>query len=268
MAGITEQRQVRRPPIGRYCLLRALLVPGLLWRDAGRGKAHYSQSGAHLMTDSSEPRNRYSRIAPLYDLVDLPFEYFRYRRLRRILCGDVTGTVLEAGVGTGRNLPYYPSNAVVTGIDLSPAMLERACRRATEASATVTLLERDVRETGLESASVDCVVSSFMFCVMPDAIQPRALAELARVCRPGGTLRLLEYTRPTKPVRRAIMAAWEPYARWAFGVNFDSRVETHLDQAGWDLEDERFVADEVIRLIVARRRENGQSGQGGQSGSQ
>src|SRR5215472_2839911 len=69
---------------------------------------------------------RYQRIAPLYDLLDLPFEYGRYRRIRPLLFTGLTGRILDAGVGTGRNAPFYPHGSSIVGIDLSPAMLARA----------------------------------------------------------------------------------------------------------------------------------------------
>ena len=71
---------------------------------------------------------RYERIARVYDLLDLPFEYGRYRRIRPLTFRDLSGRILDAGVGTGRNFPSYPPGSDVVGIDLSPAMLARAER--------------------------------------------------------------------------------------------------------------------------------------------
>ena len=68
---------------------------------------------------------RYERIAWVYDLLDLPFEYGRYRRIRPLLFREFSGRILDAGVGTGRNFPFYPLGSEVVGIDLSPAMLAR-----------------------------------------------------------------------------------------------------------------------------------------------
>ena len=56
-------------------------------------------------------RQRYQRIAPLYDLLDLPFEYRRYRKLRPLLFEGMSGRILDAGVGTGRNFQFYPGSA-------------------------------------------------------------------------------------------------------------------------------------------------------------
>src|SRR4029077_6223006 len=73
--------------------------------------------------------DRYQRIAPFYDLLDLPFERKRYRALRPLMFQGLGGQLLDAGIGTGRNCAFYPPDAVVSGIDTSPAMLARAHHR-------------------------------------------------------------------------------------------------------------------------------------------
>ena len=72
---------------------------------------------------------RYQRIAPFYDFLDLPFECGRYHKIRPQLFAGLSGLILDAGVGTGWNFPFYPPVARIVGIDLSPAMLARAARR-------------------------------------------------------------------------------------------------------------------------------------------
>jgi hypothetical protein len=57
----------------------------------------------------------YNRIAHFYDLLDLPFEYFRYKSLRRVLFDGLSGRLLDAGVGTGRNFPFYPDGSRLEG---------------------------------------------------------------------------------------------------------------------------------------------------------
>jgi len=66
---------------------------------------------------------RYERIAPFYDLLDLPFERRRYRALRPLLFDGLAGQLLDAGIGTGRNCEFYPPAATGSGIDTSLAML-------------------------------------------------------------------------------------------------------------------------------------------------
>lgn len=89
----------------------------------------------------------YERIAPFYDLVDLPSEYLRYQQIRPQLFAGLEGRILDAGVGTGRNIPFYPAQSRVVGIDLSPAMLTRARMRRDRFGSDVELREMDVCKT-------------------------------------------------------------------------------------------------------------------------
>ena len=193
----------------------------------------------------------YQRIAPFYDLVDLPSEYFRYRRIRPQLFAGLAGRILDAGVGTGRNIPFYPRQGRVTGIDLSPAMLARARMRAARHGSDVELREMDVCKTDFADGSFDAVVSTFLFCVLVDRLQLPALRELARICRKGGQIRLLEYSLPEKPLHLFIMKrVWTPWVGWLYGAAFDRNTEQYLDAAGLQLVDRRFVFRDIIKLIT------------------
>ena len=207
-------------------------------------------------TGGSEPVlstfKRYQRIAPIYDLLDLPFEYGRYRRIRRLLFQGLSGRLLDAGVGTGRNFPFYPPGSTVVGIDISPAMLARAERRRKSAAAEVELRQMDVTSLDFADRTFDGAVATFLFCVLPDELQVPALKELGRVVKTGGPVRLLEYVRPQQIVRRALARLWEPWIAWAYGASFDRRTEQHVPEAGLAVVDARFVVDELVRLISAR----------------
>ena len=103
---------------------------------------------------------RYQRIAPFYDLLDLPFEYGRYRHIRPQLFQGMSGRILDAGVGTGRNIPSYPEGSQVVGIDLSPAMLARAELRARQLGRTVDLHPMDITRLAFPDRSFDAAVAS------------------------------------------------------------------------------------------------------------
>lgn len=203
---------------------------------------------------SSDLRRRYERIAPLYDLLDLPFEYGRYRRLRRLLFQGLSGRILDVGVGTGRNMPFYPPGSDVVGVDLSPAMLRRAERRRGLSPAAVTLMEMSVARLEFPDASFDAAVASFVFCTLPEELQIPALQELRRVVKPDGTIRLLEYTRPHAGILRPMTKLWGPWIHWAFGASFDRRTVELIPDAGLTLIGAGYVVDELIRLIEAKPR--------------
>lgn len=195
----------------------------------------------------------YERIAPFYDLVDLPSEYFRYRRIRPQLFAGLAGRILDAGIGTGRNIPYYPRQSRVTGIDLSPAMLTRARVRRDRFGSEVELREMDVCKTDFPDGSFDAVVSTFLFCVLDDALQLPALQELARICRPGAEIRLLEYSLPANPRHRFMMErVWTPWVRWLYGAAFDRNTEQYLGAAGLQLVECRFVCRDIIKLLTLK----------------
>lgn len=196
--------------------------------------------------------HKYKRIAPLYDFLDLPFEYWRYRALRPLLFQGLSGRVLEAGVGSGRNIPFHPPAADVVGIDLSAAMLARAERRRAASDAAVELRQMDVTHLEFPDGFFDAAVASFLFCVLPEDLQAPGLRELARVVKPGGPIRLMEYVRPRRPLRRIMARLWEPWIAWAYGASFDRRTEDHAAAVGLEIVSSRFVVDDLIKLVTFR----------------
>lgn len=194
----------------------------------------------------------YQRIAPLYDLLDLPFEYRRYRAIRPLLFESLSGRVLDAGVGTGRNMPFYPPGADMVGIDLSPKMLVRAARRRASLGIRAELHEMDITRLAFSDASFDAAVATFVFCVLPKEQQLPALRELGRVVKHGGAIRLLEYVRPQGRLRRAMAGLWEPWMAWAYGAGFDRNTEKHVAEAGLAVVSSRHLVPDLIKFIEVR----------------
>lgn len=206
----------------------------------------------------------YARAAWYYDAFDFYWERKHYRRIRPTLFAGLTGRVLDAGVGTGRNIQYYEPAATVTGIDLSPAMLARAERRRAEAlragagrngaGRNVELLEMNVMETTFADDTFDAIVSTFLFCVLDDHDQLPALKELARICKPTGEIRLVEYAYAQQPIPRLIMKLWTPLVHYLYGARFDRNTEQYADAAGLELVELRYLHADIIKLLVLRPR--------------
>jgi ubiquinone/menaquinone biosynthesis C-methylase UbiE len=199
-------------------------------------------------------RSSYARIARLYDLLDLPFEYGRYRPLRREMFRGLAGRILDAGVGTGRNMPFYPERTEVVGIDASPEMLARAGVRRGRLGARAELLEMDALRTAFPDSCFDAVVATFLFCVLDEDEQLPALRELGRVCKPQGEIRILEYATPSDPVRRFVMRLWAPWVRFAYGAAFDRNTESYVAAAGLEVAEKRWLFRDVIKLLVLKPR--------------
>ena len=205
---------------------------------------------------SKSKQKTYNDIARFYDIFDLPFEHVRYKPLRRVLFDGLSGALLDAGVGTGRNFPFYPDGSKVTGIDLSPAMLDRARRRKHKLGTAVDLREMNVMERDFADDNFDGIISTFLFCVLDAEHQQPALEELRRVCHPGGTIRILEYAISANPLQRFIMKLWVPWVRFAYGAEFDRHTEQYLEAAGLDLVEKKFLYKDIIKLLTVRPRDS------------
>ncbi len=224
-------------------------VDGKLRDTAHRRPALAAGSGS---APRGTARPTYERIARFYDLLDLPFERGRYATIRATLFQGLEGRILDAGVGTGRNIPHYPAGARMVGIDLSRAMLMRAARRRDAHRPDAALAEMDVLRTAFADSSFDAAVASFLFCVLDRDLQRPALAELARIVRPGGEIRLLDYCRSQRPARRLAMTLWTPWVRWAYGAAFDREPHRHAAAAGLTIAEDRFLVDDILRYLVFR----------------
>lgn len=176
-------------------------------------------------------RRRYNRMAPLLDLMGMLEERGHMARWRRALWSEAKGDVLEVGVGTGRNLPLYPPHCRVTAIDFSPRLIERARRRASELGLNVDLRLMDVQDLSFPDATFDTVVSTCVFCSVPDPVL--GLRELRRVIRPQGRLLMLEHVRSAHWLLGPLMDWLNPVTVGLMGVNINRNTVGNLARAGW-----------------------------------
>ena len=199
-----------------------------------------------------QTRSHYNRIAPIYDLMEAIVERFVYRRWRERLWSRVDGNrILEVGVGTGKNLPYYPKGVQVTAVDLSDKMLEVARRRAEALDIEVGLYLMDAQRLAFPDAAFDAVVATFVFCSVPDPVL--GLRELGRVVRPGGRVILLEHVRVNKTVIGRLMDLLDPLVVRLMGPHINRRTVENVKKAGLEIERvEELVSGSLFKLIVAR----------------
>ncbi len=173
----------------------------------------------------------YERNAPIYDAMEAPMEWLAFQAWRRHLVSGVSGHVLELGVGTGRNLPLYPTNVRLTAVDAAPSMLNRARARARQLGIDATFVQADMRALPFEAASFDAVVTSCVFC---SVAKPRVgLAEARRVLKPGGHLRMLEHQRPEPPALGWLFDRLNPLAVRLTGANLNRETQQMVESAGF-----------------------------------
>jgi ubiquinone/menaquinone biosynthesis C-methylase UbiE len=145
-------------------------------------------------------RRFWDRHADTYDQNMTIAERRYFRDTRPWLAAQATGETLEVAIGTGLNLPHYPAGIRLTGIEWSPSMLAVAVRRAGALGLDADLRTGDAQALPFPDGRFDTVLCTFSLCAIPDA--RRALAEMARVLRPGGLLLLADHVAsPIWPVR-------------------------------------------------------------------
>jgi ubiquinone/menaquinone biosynthesis C-methylase UbiE len=176
--------------------------------------------------------------AQVYDFMCGHMEKMGLLEWRKALVGDLSGTVLEIGCGTGKNLPLYPAGAKVLASDFDPVMLQRAVDRAGESPADVDVFLADAMRLPISAASVDTVVVGLMFCSVPDP--DRALDEVKRVLRPAGSLRFVEHVRDHDGTLRArvqdvINPAWRLVSG---GCNANRRTAEAAAAHGFEVQNE------------------------------
>jgi ubiquinone/menaquinone biosynthesis C-methylase UbiE len=136
-------------------------------------------------------------LAALYDPLMRLQDALGFRRRRRRSAEAARGRVLELGVGTGLNLPWYRQADEVVGVDPDPHMLKRARTRVSAAPCPVTLVEGSAESLPFGDGEFDSVIFGLSLCTIPD---PRAaLSEARRVLAPDGRLIFLEHVRAERP---------------------------------------------------------------------
>jgi ubiquinone/menaquinone biosynthesis C-methylase UbiE len=206
-----------------------------------------------LAIDTSERCVRaYERIAPVYDLLDAAYEWSWKRRLRARLLRHARGRILDVGIGTGCNIPFYPAASEVVGVDLSGRMLRRARLRAAEHGRVVHLAQMNLLDLAFPDGHFDTVLATFVLLCLPAELQAPALRELRRVCRPGGVVLLLDYRLSSNPGLRLAMRCLSPWLRWAFAGSYDPSTERQLEHAGLRPAHRRAVLHDSATLLVLK----------------
>jgi len=196
-------------------------------------------------------RSRYNRIAPMYDAMEAFVERAAVGAWRQDLWAAVpAGRVLEVGVGTGKNLSFYPPGAQMTAIDLSDRMLARARQRAATSGVRVDLRLMDAQRLEYPDDAFDAAVATFVFCSVPDAVA--GLRDLGRVVRPGGDIWLLEHMRVDQPLIGPLMDLLNPLVVRIMGANINRRTVENVRRAGLTLVSVQELRGELVRLIHAR----------------
>jgi len=156
-------------------------------------------------------------------------------RQRRAVIPRAHGRVLEVGIGTGLNLPFYERGRVqqLVGVDPALQMHALARRRSARVGLPADLRAISADRLDVPDAHFDCVVCTYTLCSVPDPLA--ALAEMRRVLRPGGKLLIAEHGLAPDAAVARWQARIEPHwSRMAGGCHLQRNVPRLLDQAGFE----------------------------------
>jgi phosphatidylethanolamine/phosphatidyl-N-methylethanolamine N-methyltransferase len=160
--------------------------------------------------------------------------------------------VLEVGVGTGLSLPLYPAGIHLTGIDISEAMLEQArLRRDSVGLINVDLRRMDAMSLSFGDETFDHVLAPYLISVVPEPL--RVMAEMRRVCKPGGTVVVVNHFLSPNPILGSLERAFTPLSRW-IGFRMDLPLDEIVPMSGLEVQSvQRVNLLGMWRLLVMRR---------------
>lgn len=196
-------------------------------------------------------RRHYDRSAESYDRLIALAERAFFGGGREWVCSRARGEVLEIAAGTGRNLPFYPREVRLTLAELSPEMLEIARHRVRDLGVEADLRVGDAQNLPFLDSSFDTVVATLALCTIPD--DGRAVAEAARVLRPGGRLLLLEHVRsPLLPVR-ILQRVLDPFTVLLERDHLLREPLRHVQEAGLVVERLERSKWGIVERLAARK---------------
>jgi phosphatidylethanolamine/phosphatidyl-N-methylethanolamine N-methyltransferase len=198
----------------------------------------------------------YSELAPLYDKIFGKIFYSRLERVIEALDIEPGAKVLEVGAGTGTSFPAYPSHCEVTGIDLAPDMLERAQRKIRENGWThLRVLEMNALELEFPDNTFDYVMAFHVVTVVPDPV--RMIAEAQRVCKPGGTIVIVNHFTTDVPLLGSLTEALDPITRW-LGWRTDLKLKPFIETTSLTVEKVyKLSKASLYTVVLGRKNHNG-----------
>ena len=175
------------------------------------------------------------RVLP--HVINLSMRNRELRPLRQRVTSHAQGRVLEIGIGSGLNLPFYGAQVrELVGVEPSERLMEMARRAAIASKVPVTLLQGSAESIPIEDGTVDTVVTTWTLCSIPDA--SRALAEMRRVLKPGGQLLFVEHgLAPDEGVRKWQDRLTPTWKKIGGGCHLNRPIRLLIESAGFGILD-------------------------------
>lgn len=196
-------------------------------------------------------RRRYAAEASTYDRgADVTERWLLGTEHRGWACSRASGLTLEVAIGTGLNLPHYPPDARLIGLDLTPEMMAFARRRSSELGLRVPLTLGDAQQLPFPDETFDSVVCTYAMCSVPD--ERSTVLEMRRVLKPAGRLVLVDHIRSSVPPLFWLQRLLERMPRHDRD-ELTRRPRAHVEAVGFTIEESDRLRAGVVERLVARK---------------
>ncbi len=193
----------------------------------------------------------FEKIAKRYDYYIALFELIFLKKWRKRLLENVKGNVLEIGIGTGKNLPYY-KNCNLAGIDISPTMIEITKKYAKKLNINCNIKVMSAEKLKFKDNQFNYVISSLILCDIPNPI--KALKEMKRVLKKNGELRMIEHMKSNKNFIYNLQIYLNNTNKKIFGCDLLRDTEGNIKKAGFKIiKVKNIFLGDMFRVIIAKK---------------
>jgi len=188
-----------------------------------------------------------------YDGVARVFDFFREGDMRRWGHAQknhfkhMQGKVLHIGIGTGMEIINFPSGLDITGVDLSPKMLERALWRARQYQGKIRFCLMNAESLAFPDNTFDTVATVCVFCTVAHPVA--GLKECRRVLKPGGKLLMFEHVMSKNLIYGLSLKFMSLFTTALEGTHLDRNTVENVRKAGFTVQKEKNVYLDIVKTI-------------------
>ena len=191
---------------------------------------------------------KWDKAAPTFDIMAGRGAEKRWQPFKRELFNQMEGRILFLALGTGLDIPTFPTGKTISAIDISPGMLEQAQPRIEAYDGEINAQVMDVHELEFEDDSFDQVFTSCTFCSVPNPVE--GLRSLRRVLKPGGELMMFEHTGSAYYPFKLMMDLMTQLTR-KIGPDMNRTTVSNVQTAGFELKEVNNLFLDVVKIIKA-----------------
>lgn len=195
-----------------------------------------------------ETQRKWDKVAPKFDVMAGGGAEKRWEPAKRELFRHMDGNILFLALGTGLDIPVFPTGHHITAIDISPKMIEMAQPRIAAYDGTIEAHVMDVHDLQFDDNSFDQIYTSCTFCSVPNPIA--GLTSLKRVLKPSGNLYMFEHTGSAYYPFKIMMDVMTLLTR-KLGPDMNRTTVANVQAAGFTVTEVNNIYMDVVKTIKA-----------------